>query len=106
MSVDRASGEPKKRRSSPAWAQNVRAAVDRAEAGRRAVKHAAAGGRMTARWSGVDLRSGRWGFGSRTRALRPKPRTARWQHPVFPEDRPRSTAQWACSPRLAGSLQR
>jgi hypothetical protein len=62
MSVDRASGEPKKRRSSPAGRESVRAAVDRAEAGGRAVKHAAAGGRMTARWSGVD------------------PWTARWQH--------------------------
>jgi hypothetical protein len=85
MSVDRASGEPKKRRSSPAGRESVHAAVDRAEAGGRAVKHAAAGGRMTARWSGVDLRVGRWGFGSRKRALRPKPRTARWQHLSFPE---------------------
>jgi hypothetical protein len=54
MSVDRASGEPKKRRSSPAGRESVHAAVDRAEAGEHTVKHAAAGGRMTARWSGVD----------------------------------------------------
>jgi hypothetical protein len=31
--------------------------VDRTEAGGRAVKHAAAGGRMTARWSGVEART-------------------------------------------------
>jgi hypothetical protein len=60
MSVDRASGEPKKRRSSPAGARKRPGGVDRAEAGGRAVKRAAAGGRMTARWSGVDPRLARW----------------------------------------------
>jgi hypothetical protein len=105
MSIDRASGEPKKRRSSPAGARKRPGGVDRAEAGGRAVKRAAAGGRMTARWSGVDLRVGRWGFGPRKRALRPKPRW-RGGHTSPPEDRSRSQAQWACSRRLAGSLQR
>jgi len=56
------SGEPKKRRSPTAPRESAGAAVDRTEAGARAVKHAAVGGRMTARWSGVE------------------PRTARWQH--------------------------
>jgi hypothetical protein len=107
MSVDRASGEPKKRRSSPAGTRKRSRGVDRAEAGGRAVKHAAAGGRMTARWSGVDLRVGRvatsllprgsaclvnvWGYGSPHGVLRPKPRRK---------------ALWVRSRRLAGSLQR
>jgi hypothetical protein len=60
MSVDRASGEPKKRRSSHAGRVSVQAAVDRTEAGGRAVKHAAAGGRMTARWSGAGPRTEGW----------------------------------------------
>jgi len=60
------SGEPKKRRSSrPRDAKASRCSsrrasasgVDRTEAGGRAVKHAAAGGRMTARWSGVEART-------------------------------------------------
>jgi hypothetical protein len=60
MSVDRASGEPKKRRCSPAGTRKRPGGVDRAEAGGRAVKRAAAGGRMTARWSGVEPRTARW----------------------------------------------
>jgi hypothetical protein len=60
------SGEPKKRRSSrPRDAKASRSSsltraqsgVDRTEAGGRAVKRAAAGGRMTARWSGVEPRT-------------------------------------------------
>jgi hypothetical protein len=86
----RSTGRPVSRKSAGALPQGAKASatVDRAEAGGRAVKHAAAGGRMTARWSGVE------------------PRMERWQHLSSPEDRPGSQRQWACSPRLAGSLQR
>lgn len=106
MSIDRASGEPKKRRSSPARARKRPGDVDRAEAGGRAVKRAAAGGRMTARWSGVEPRLARWPhlsspridllgqrLGLRIASRRPSP-----QAPTPDE--------WACSRRMAGSLQR
>jgi hypothetical protein len=81
------SGEPKKRRSPTAKRASAAAAVDRTEAGARAVKHAAVGGRMTARWSGVELG---W-----TRGNTDPPR-----------DRPRSRTPWVYSQRPAGSLRR
>jgi hypothetical protein len=81
------SGEPKKRRSPTAKRASAAAAVDRTEAGARAVKHAAVGGRMTARWSGVELG---W-----TRGNTDPPR-----------DRPRSKTPWVYSQRPAGSLRR
>lgn len=53
FAIDRAPGEPKTLRSPTRKARRRRRGVDRTEAGPRAVKRAAAGGRMTERWSGV-----------------------------------------------------
>lgn len=86
--IDRASGEPKKRRSP--FREDARAPnseVERTEAGGRAVKRAAAGGWMTARWSGA----GTWKDGGNTLLAGAGLEVERWR--VYPR-------------RPAGSLQR